>query len=145
MSESVIEKENLNGHQLILYDGNCYLCHASVRFIIRHDRKDHFLFAAQKSKIGNRIAHQYRIDKDDTNSVLLYTPSKGTIDSKSTAALLIAKHLNFPYNILYSLILIPKVIRHWFYDIIAKNRYRWFGKKEHCELPNPSLKHKFLE
>lgn len=130
--------------KLILFDGVCNLCNTSVQFIIKHDKKEHFLFAALQSDIGKQIIEDYNIDTKKTDSILLYSPEKG-VDYKSTAALKIAKHLGFPLNAMSVFLIVPAFIRNWVYDFIAKNRYKWFGKKESCMIPTPELKNKFLD
>lgn len=129
--------------KLILFDGVCNLCNVSVQFIIKHDKKDLFLFAALQSDVGKQIVKDFHIDTNKTDSILLYTPEKG-INYKSTATLKIAHHLEFPINLASIFIIIPVFIRNWVYDYIAKNRYKWYGKKEHCMIPTPELKNKFL-
>lgn len=133
-----------NNKKLILFDGVCNLCNASVQYVIKHDKKNVFLFAALQSDIGKYIIKAYHIDTNKTDSILLYTPKKG-MDYKSTAALKIAQHLKFPINAMAVFIIIPAFIRNWVYDYIAKNRYKWYGKKESCMIPTPELKSKFLE
>jgi predicted DCC family thiol-disulfide oxidoreductase YuxK len=136
---------NLPKHKkLILFDGVCNLCNSSVQFIINHDKKNVFLFAALQSDIGEHLIEVYHIDTNKTDSILLFSTEHG-IYCKSTAALKIARHLQFPINILSIFMIIPPVIRNWVYDYIAKNRYKWYGKKEHCAIPTPELKSKFLD
>lgn len=130
--------------KLILFDGVCNLCNTSVQFIIKHDKKNVFLFAPLQSDIGKQIIETYHIDTHKTDSILLFTPEKG-IDYKSTAALKIASHLGFPINVMVVFLIIPAFIRNWIYDYIAKNRYKWYGKKESCWIPTPELKSKFLD
>jgi predicted DCC family thiol-disulfide oxidoreductase YuxK len=130
--------------KLILFDGVCNLCDASVQFIIKHDKKDVFLFTALQSDMGRQLIKSYDIDTAKTDSIILYTPEKG-IDYKSAAALKIARHLEFPVNVASIFIIIPAFIRNWVYDYIAKNRYKWYGKKEACMIPTPELKSKFLD
>ncbi|WMI64670.1 DCC1-like thiol-disulfide oxidoreductase family protein [Aestuariibaculum sp. YM273] len=130
--------------QLILFDGVCNLCNSSVNFIIKHDKKNAFLFTPLQSHLGKQIIEEYNIDTNKTDSILLYIPKKG-ITYKSTAALKIASHLGFPVKILSVFLIIPTFIRNWVYDFIAKNRYKWFGKKETCMIPSPKLKSKFLK
>ncbi|MGE5943890.1 MAG: thiol-disulfide oxidoreductase DCC family protein [Flavobacteriales bacterium] len=130
--------------KLILFDGVCNLCNSSVQFIIKHDKKDRFLFASLQSDVGKNIIEVFDIDTNKTDSILLYTPKKG-VDYKSTAALKIASHLGFPINFLVLFFIIPPFIRNWVYDYIARNRYKWYGKKESCWIPTPELKSKFLE
>lgn len=128
---------------LILFDGICNLCNASVNYIIKHDKKDVFRFAALQSDIGQKIIKEFNIDTRKINSILLYSEKDG-ICYKSTAALKIAKQLGFPRNILIVFIIVPAFIRNWVYDYIAKNRYKWYGKRESCMIPTPELQEKFL-
>ncbi len=136
--------ENLPIHkQLILFDGVCNLCNTSVQFVIQNDKKNQFVFAALESSIGQKIISHYNIDTSKLDSILLYSRENG-LSIKSTAALTIAKQLNSPVNLLGLCLVIPSFIRDKVYDFIAKNRYKWFGKKEVCMIPAPELKSKFL-
>ena len=130
--------------KLILFDGVCNLCNTSVQYVISHDKENRFLFTALQSETGLEIIKKFHIDTTKTDSILLYTPEKG-ITSKSTAALKIASHLGFPQNILSAFLIVPPFIRNWVYDYIAKNRYKWYGKKASCWIPTPELKSKFLD
>ncbi|MDX1272167.1 thiol-disulfide oxidoreductase DCC family protein [Bizionia paragorgiae] len=130
--------------QLILFDGVCNLCNSSVQYIIRRDKKNTFLFAALQSDVGKALLTQYNIDRTKTDSILLYVPEKG-VYSKSTAALHIAKHLGFPTQLLVVFLVVPAFIRNLVYDFIARNRYKWYGKKDHCMIPTPDLKAKFID
>jgi predicted DCC family thiol-disulfide oxidoreductase YuxK len=130
--------------KLILFDGVCNLCNTSVQYIIKHDKNNRFLFTALQSDLGQQIIAEYKIDTKKTDSILLYTQEKG-IDYKSTAALKIAIKLGFPTNLLSIFFIIPAFIRNWVYDFIAKNRYKWYGKKDACMIPTPELKSKFLD
>ena len=133
-----------NDKKLILFDGVCNLCNSSVQYVIKHDKNNVFLFTALQSEVGQNIVKHYNIDTSRVDSILLYTPGKG-IQYKSTAALKVASQLGFPINLLTIFLIVPKVIRNWVYDFIAKNRYKWFGKKDACMIPTPELKSKFLE
>ncbi|PKP25774.1 MAG: thiol-disulfide oxidoreductase [Bacteroidetes bacterium HGW-Bacteroidetes-2] len=128
--------------KIVLFDGVCNLCNNSVTFIIKKDKKDRFRFAALQSKIGKGLVQKYHIDISKLDSILLIEGE--TYSYKSTAALHIAKHLGGVYSMFYTLIVLPPIVRNFFYDIIAKNRYKWFGKKESCMIPTPELKAKFL-
>lgn len=130
--------------QLILFDGVCNLCNSSVQYVINHDKQNRFLFAPLQSDIGEAIIDKFNIDRSKTDSILLYSEDQG-LAIKSTAALKIAKHLGFPRNLLSVFIIIPPFIRNWVYDYIAKNRYKWYGKREECMIPTPELKSKFLQ
>lgn len=129
--------------QLILFDGVCNLCNASVQYVIKHDKQDRFRYTALQSEMGQKIINHFNIDRTKTDSILLYSQDKG-ISYKSTAALKIASQLGFPRNLISIFLIIPAFIRNWVYDYIAKNRYRWYGKKEECMIPTPELKSKFL-
>ena len=129
--------------QLILFDGVCNLCNSSIQYVIKHDEKNLFMFAPLQSNIGQDIINEYKIDPKKTDSILLYSNENG-LSSKSTAALKVAKHLGFPRNLMSVFFIVPTFIRNWVYDYIAKNRYKWYGKKEACMIPTPELKSKFL-
>ncbi|WP_299547591.1 DCC1-like thiol-disulfide oxidoreductase family protein [Seonamhaeicola sp.] len=133
-----------NDKKLILFDGVCNLCNSSVQYVIKHDKKHLFLFAPLQGKAGQDVIDTHNIDTSKTDSILLYTPGKG-ITYKSSAALTIAGHLGFPRNLMRIFFVIPPFIRNWVYDYIAKNRYKWYGKKDACMIPTPELKSKFLE
>lgn len=130
--------------QLILFDGVCNLCNSSVQFVIKRDKNDRFRYAALQSEVGQKIIDKFNIDTSKTDSIILYSNEKG-ISYKSTAALKIASQLGFPTNILSVFLIVPAFIRNVVYDYIAKNRYKWYGKKDHCMIPTPELKSKFLQ
>lgn len=130
--------------QVILFDGVCNLCNTSVLYIIKRDRHNRFLFAPLDSAIGKSIINEFSIDTEKTDSILLYQPKRHQLKYKSSAALHIVKHLRFPAKFYIIFFLVPGFIRNWAYDIIAKNRYRWFGKKDQCMVPTPELQSKFL-
>ncbi len=127
---------------IILFDGVCNLCNASVQFILKRDSKAHFRFASLQSEFGKQQLLLYEIDASKCDSVIYIYKDRAFI--KSTAALQIAKKLGGGWPLLYGLIIIPRFIRDWVYGFIAKNRYRWFGKKDSCMIPSPELKSRFL-
>lgn len=130
--------------QLILFDGVCNLCNGAVQFIIKHDKDGIFLFTALQSEVGKRIIEHYGIDTSKVDSILLYSQNTGIV-SKSTAALKIASKLSFPIRFFALYLIVPAFIRDGVYDFIARNRYKWFGKKAACMIPTPELKSRFLE
>ncbi|OAB77960.1 thiol-disulfide oxidoreductase DCC family protein [Cochleicola gelatinilyticus] len=129
-------------HSIILFDGVCNLCNSSINFVIRHDPKNRFQFAALQSEIGASLTEEFTIDPNDTDSIILI--ENNTAYVKSTAALRIAKGLSGAYPLLYAFIIIPTFIRNKVYDYVAKNRYKWYGKKDSCMIPTPELKSRFL-
>lgn len=129
-------------HKIILFDGVCNLCNTSVNFVIQRDKNDVFRFAALQSEIGNKYISKFNINPLDTDSIILIDKDKSYV--KSTAALHIAKSMSDAYPLLFGFIIIPRFIRNWVYDYVAKNRYKWYGKKESCMIPTEKLKGKFL-
>ena len=130
--------------KIILFDGVCNLCDSSVQFIIKNDKNDVFRFVAIQSELGQQIINYLGIDTSKTDSIILYEPGIAYY-FKAEAALRIAKELRSWHSILYIFIHIPNFIKNGVYDFIAKNRYKWYGKKEACMIPTPELKAKFLD
>lgn len=129
-------------HKIILFDGVCNLCNSTVVRVIKADKKNLFRFAALQSEVGERLVANYQIDISKTDSIILIDEEKAYV--KSTAALRIARHLSGGYPLLYGFMIVPNFIRNWVYDFIARNRYRWYGKKDSCMIPTPELQSKFL-
>lgn len=128
--------------RLILFDGVCNLCNASVQFVITHDPEQLFTFASLQSETGQALLKEAGLPVADFNSFIL--AEDGKLYTRSTAALRVARYLSGLWKLLYVFILVPKVIRNWVYDFIAARRYQWFGKQESCWLPTPDLKQRFL-
>lgn len=130
------------GKHIVLFDGVCNLCNGAVLFIIKRDKKDRFRFAALESDLGKELLARHNIDPSKIDSIVLI--SGDSAFAKAGAALRIAKYLTGLWPLLYSLVIIPKFIADAVYDFIARNRYKWFGKKDSCMIPTPELKSKFL-
>jgi predicted DCC family thiol-disulfide oxidoreductase YuxK len=129
--------------KIILFDGVCNLCNSFVQFVIKHDKKDVFRFVALQSDFGIEIIKNIGLENQNIDSVVLYIP-KCTFYIKSNAALEICKNLNGIFKLAVVLKVFPRFFRDFVYDFIARNRYRWLGKKESCMIPTPELKNKFL-
>ena len=129
--------------KIILFYGICNLCNTSVRFIIRQDKKDVFRFVSLQSTFGQEILNYIGVDIKMIDSIVLYEPGIAYY-LKSEATFKIAYELNGLYKFLGFFSVLPKSITNIFYDYIAKNRYKWFGKKESCMMPISELKSKFL-
>lgn len=129
-------------HSIILFDGVCNLCNGAVLFVIRHDKKNQFVFASLQSEEGKKILADYNLDKNEMNSFILV--ENGKAYERSSAALNVVKKLNGLWSFLYGFIIVPKFIRDGIYNIIAKKRYQWFGRKDECMIPTPELHAKFL-
>lgn len=126
---------------IILFDGECNFCDASVQFIIKRDPKGYFQFAAQQSEIGEALKRQFTIPKTLDSIVVL---DQHKVYNSSDAALHITKHLSGLWQFLYVLKVIPKPLRDIVYKFVAKNRYTWFGKKDSCTIPSPEMRNRFL-
>ncbi|WP_297508221.1 DCC1-like thiol-disulfide oxidoreductase family protein [Flavobacterium sp.] len=137
----IILPENI---YVILFDGDCLLCHACVQKIIQNDTSKKFYFAALNSEFGDQIRSQLSIYEQDYNSIILYLPNY-TYHIKAQAVAEIAKHLKAPYSWLRFTRLLPNSIANWIYDYVARNRYQWFGKSNSCYLPKEDERHRFLD
>jgi len=129
--------------KIILFDGVCNLCNSSVQFVIQHDKKDVFRFVAIQSELGQEILKHIGISPINIDSIVLYEPGIA-YHYKSDAALEIAKNIGGLFHLGTVFKIIPAGIRNHLYDYIAKNRYKWYGKKEQCMIPSKELKSKFL-
>jgi predicted DCC family thiol-disulfide oxidoreductase YuxK len=135
--------DNLENKSIIFFDGVCNLCNSSVNFVIKHDKKAQFLFASFQSDAAKEILLHFNLKNFDSETVILVEGQK--LYDKSTAALKIAKRLDGGFKLFYAFLILPKYFRDWIYDLIAKNRYRWFGKRENCIIPSAKLKNRFLD
>lgn len=147
--------------KIILFDGVCNLCNASVNFIIDRDNKKLFQFASLQSEFAQNLIsnsqkevlfftskglmplnESIRKELNSLNSILYF--ENNIIYHKSDAALRIAEHLDGLYKIISIGKILPTSVRDFIYEYIARNRYRWFGKTESCKMPSPELKERFL-
>lgn len=126
---------------IVLFDGECNVCNASVQFILKRDAKGYFQFASLQSEMGQSLLKQYGVSPT-LNSLVLIDQRKAY--TQSTAALKIAKNLNGLWKLCYMAILIPAKLRNQAYNVLANNRYKWFGKKEACLLPTQEQRRRFL-
>lgn len=127
---------------VILFDGVCNLCNASVQFVINHDPQSQFRFAALQSTFGQSQLDKHKFDKERLLSVVLLIGDKAY--DRSRAALEIAKRLSGLWPLLYAFIIVPPFIRDFVYNWISQNRYRWFGRTDECMIPTPELKARFI-
>ena len=128
---------------VVLYDGVCGFCNASVQFIIKRDPNKRFRFAPLQSDVGRELAAAHGIDAERLDGLVLI--ENGSASIKSTAALRIARRLRRPWPVVAALFIVPRVIRDWFYDRFAERRYRWFGKIDACASPSPAQRARFLD
>ena len=130
-------------HAVVLFDGVCNLCNASVDFIMRRDKRDYFRFTSLQSEAGSEIMRAGGREPGKLDTMLLYEGNR--IYARSTAALRIARRLSGAWPLLYAFIIIPRPLRDLIYNLIAKNRYRLFGKRDTCRVPTPRERAKFLD
>jgi len=129
--------------KLVLSDGVCNLCNSIVLKIIKYDKKDIFLFANLQSEVGKKVTDYLKIDTKKIDSIILYDPGV-SYEIKSSAALIIMNDFGGWWFLTKLFWIFPVGISDVVYDYIAKNRYKWFGKKESCMVPTPEIKAKFL-
>ena len=127
-----------------MYDGVCNLCNNAVNFIIDHDKAGRFRFASLQSAYASNVLASANVTHPFPDSIIL-VKKDNQLKFKSTAALHIAKKLSGAWPLCYIFMLLPVFIRDYVYDIIAKNRYRWFGRHDACKMPSPELQRLFLD
>ena len=138
-----MEIDNLpKDKKIILFDGVCNYCNDKINFIIKNDKQDVFRFVALQSETGQKIIKYLGIDSS-IDSIILYEPGYAYF-IKSEAVFRIIKHLSSAVKLLLVFNFIPNGIKNIFYDLIAKNRYNWYGKKESCMMPTEEVKRKFI-
>jgi predicted DCC family thiol-disulfide oxidoreductase YuxK len=132
-------------HAVVLFDGVCNLCNGFVQFIIPRDPAGYFRFAALSSEAAARVLSNARDARHEgplVDSIVLV--EDGGVYVRSTAALRIARRLEFPWFLGYGLVIVPRFFRNAIYDFIARHRLRWFGRRETCIVPGPGIRERFL-
>jgi predicted DCC family thiol-disulfide oxidoreductase YuxK len=128
---------------LILFDGVCNLCNSSVNFVIDRDRQAQFSFASLQSEVGAALLASQGMSNENLESVMLW--KGGVLYKKSRAALEISRQLSGAWPLLYVFRIVPAFLRDLIYDFIANRRYKWFGRRDQCRIPEPGLKKRFVE
>ena len=128
-------------YPVVFFDDVCVLCSRSVQFILKHDRRGAFRFAAVDSDLfREKVAPS--LPEGLPDSVILLV--EGRVFTRSSASLRISGRLRFPINLAVVGLAVPRFLRNLIYDWIARNRYRWFGKMDTCYMPDPELRERFL-
>ncbi len=130
------------GHSVVLFDGVCNLCNGSVNFLLDRDKADRFRFAALQSETGERLLEMHAIDPDETDSIVLI--ENGSAYTRSTAALKIARGLGGIWACAYVFMFVPSFLRDAVYRIVARYRYRVFGRSDTCRIPTPDEAARFI-
>jgi len=131
-----------NGKGIVLFDGVCHLCDGAVRFILKRERATELKFAPLQSDSGKSLLQKYGYPSGYLDGLILIENNRA--HDRSSACLRIAGKLSFPWNLLFPLLIIPKPLRDFIYGMMASIRYRWFGKKESCSLPQGEDQTRFL-
>ena len=133
------------GHNepLLLFDGVCNLCSGVVRFVLPRDRDGAIRFAPIQSPLGTRLLLAHGIDPADPQSLLFLADGRAHL--RSDAAIEVARRLRFPWRAAAALRAIPRAWRDALYDVAARNRYRWFGRRDRCFVPTPDERNRFLD
>ena len=132
-----------DGGPIILFDGVCNLCTHSVQFVLRRDTGERYTFASLQSDVGQRLLDEVGPSLHGVDSIVLIEDGEAYV--RSTAALRIARGLTGGWPLLYGFMILPRPLRDWVYELVARNRYRWFGKTDECMVPLPALKARFLD
>jgi predicted DCC family thiol-disulfide oxidoreductase YuxK len=132
----------LSQETILFFDTKCILCNSSVAFILKYEKNKKIIFCSQQSVLGKQKINELFKNKIIPNSLVFF--NQGKIYSKSTAVLHLCKFLKGLFPILFCFIIVPPLIRNLIYDIVAKNRYKWFGKQNQCILANESNKDRFI-
>lgn len=128
---------------ILLFDGVCTLCNSLVGFVIRRDPKRMFRFASLQSDTGQRLLQQVKLPSSQLDTFVLIEGDR--YYTKSTAALHLFKKLGWLWPLLYLLIIVPRPLRDMVYHWVARNRYKWFGKKDQCMIPTPEIQERFFD
>jgi predicted DCC family thiol-disulfide oxidoreductase YuxK len=128
---------------IILFDGVCNLCNGFVTFVIARDPHARFRFAALSSAAADRVLATAGAPAAQPDSIVLVEDD--AVYVRSDAALRIARGLTFPWPLAYGFVAVPRLIRDGIYDVIARRRYRWFGRRDACLIPSPDLRRRFLD
>jgi predicted DCC family thiol-disulfide oxidoreductase YuxK len=127
---------------ILLFDGVCNLCNASVQWVLLHDRKGIFRFAALQSEAGQALLRAHGLPTDQLNSAVLL--AEGRVWLRSDASLELLRRLGGPWRLLSALRYLPRWLRHPVYDWVARNRYRWFGRQTQCFVPRKEWQERFI-
>ena len=129
--------------KIVLFDGVCNMCDSLVQYVIRRDTKDVFRFVQLQSETGMKILQHIGVDREKMDSIILYEPGIAYY-YKSAAVIEIAKALGGIAGLLSVFKIVPTSIRNPVYDYVARNRYKWYGKKDSCMMPTKEMLSKFL-
>lgn len=126
---------------IVLFDGLCNLCSSSVQFLLTYNRKKNLHFASLQSPFAKNLLQQLNIPMEDLSTIIFVQNEK--VYTKSSAVFELSKHLTYPWKAIHYFAFLPSPISNWFYDLIARNRYHWFGRKKKCMIPKTKWQDRF--
>lgn len=138
----------MTGRDLVLYDGVCGLCNALVQFVLPRDQGRRFDFASLQSATGQAWLHRFGQSTGDLDTMIVIGDYRGDtphVLSKARAAIFIAKRLGLPWRLAAAAALLPDALLNPAYDIVARHRYRWFGRSDTCILPAPEHRARVID
>lgn len=135
--------DTVSGGPIVLFDGICILCNAGVDFLLRRDRKGIIRFAAMQSDAGRRLGAAYGLVTENPDS--FYVIDGDRVFERSQATLHLVRYLGWPWRLALAFALVPRSLRDHAYNVLARNRYRWFGQRQTCRLPTPGERNRFLD
>jgi predicted DCC family thiol-disulfide oxidoreductase YuxK len=138
--------DNNNPHSdkpILFFDGVCNLCEGFVQWVVKRDKEGIIYYASLQSDFAKEFTASTDLKVQEVSSVILY--HQGRFYTESDAPLKLIRLLGYPWKLAYPFIILPRIIRDNIYRWIARNRYRWFGKKEACMIPTPELQNRFLD
>jgi len=133
-------------HPILLYDGVCGLCNRLVQFVLKRDAGAHFRFASLQSNFASRILQRHGLDPHDLDTLYVVEEPGERLTARSDAVISLLRQLGEPWGAVAVLLrALPRRLRDWGYGVVARNRYRLFGKYESCLLPQEKYQHRFLD
>ena len=130
-------------YPLLLFDGVCHLCNGAVRAVIKRDPQGVVKFAPLQSNAASRALEEAGQSLEDQPDSMILVDERG-VHTQSTAMIRLAGVLGFPYSLLRVFIVIPRPVRDWIYSVVARNRYRWFGRRDACMAPSDDVRDRFI-
>lgn len=128
---------------LVIFDGVCNFCVGSVNFVLRHEAGDRLQFTPLQSGTGSRMVRDLGFDPADAKTFVLVDDGRAYV--RSAAAIRVARYLRWPWRALAAIWIVPRPVRDWAYNVVASNRYRWFGRMDACMVPTPEIRRRFVQ
>ena len=138
----MVTNSKVDKREIVFFDGVCNLCSSTVNIILKHENNSHLYFSSLQSKFAKKFLNSYGINSNQHDSIIYY--SKNNLYYKSDAIFKILMHSKFYFKLMLILKIFPKVFLDYCYDLISRNRYKWFGKYESCLIPDDEIKSKFI-